>query len=120
MLVRKHKFCERVVSHDAVIVCRTQAFEEAVRDGKEGNVLNIWIMIRAVGDDVMNIVVALPPAATQAAKEIRDDDTDAAVHVKVVSDAHVTCVVNSEDQLVPEHSEEYAREGVPTTSKQEI
>lgn len=70
MLVWEDEFCEWVVSHDAVVVCRAKTLEEAMRDGEEGNMLDVWIVCWAVGYDVMDVVVTLPPAAAESAEEV--------------------------------------------------
>ena len=104
VLVREHEFREWVVSHDAVIICRTKALEEAMRDGKEWNVLDIRIVIGTVGDDVVDIVVALPPATAETTEKVGNEYADTAVDVEVVGDAHMAGIMDREDQLVPEHA----------------
>lgn len=69
-------------------------------------------MFRGVGDDVVDIVVAFPPANAEATDEIGDEDADAGVYMEVVRDAHMPSVVGGEDELVPEEAEEDSGEGV--------
>ena len=102
MLELKHELCDRVVFHDTVIVCAPKALEKSMTDGKEGHVLDIRVMLDAVGDNVVYIVVLLPPAARQASDEIGYENSDAAVYLKVMCDTHVPCVMDGENKLVPQ------------------
>ena len=104
MLVWENEFCERVVSHDAVVVCRAKTLKEARRDSEEGNMLDVWIVSWAVRHDVVYVVVTLPPAAAEPAEEVGDENSNAAVNVEVVCDAHVASIVNCEHKLMPEHA----------------
>jgi len=97
VLVWQNEFGECIVSHDAVVICRAKAFEKAMRDSKEGDMLNIRIVSWAVGDNVVNIVVALPPATAETTEEVRNEDPDAAVDVEVMGDAHMASIMNRED-----------------------
>ena len=63
--------------------------------------LNIRIMLRGICYDVMDIVVAFPPADAQSANEICDDDANDGVDLKIVRDAHVASIMDCEDKLVP-------------------
>ena len=110
MLIPQHKLRHRVKGHDAVVVGASQALEEGRGDGEEGHVLDVRVVGGGVGDEVVDVVVALPPAAGEAAEEIGDQDADAAVGVEVVGYAHVAGVVHGEDELVPEQTEEDGRE----------
>ena len=61
---------------------------------------------------MMDVVVAFPPAYTQPANEVGDEDADTGVEVEVVRDAHVAGVVGSEDKLVPEEAKDDGGERV--------
>ena len=111
VLVLEQEFREAVVGHDAVVVGALQTGEEAGADGEEGHVLDVRVVGGGVGDEVVDVVVALPPAAGEAAEEVGNHDADAGVGVEVVGDAHVAGVVDGEDELVPEGAEEEGREG---------
>ena len=63
---------------------------------------DVRVVFGGVGDDVVDVVVAFPPADAEAADEVGDEDADAGVDVEVVRDAHVAGVVGGEDELVPE------------------
>ena len=113
VLVLQHEGRDRVVGHDAVVVCALEAGEEAVADGEEGHMLDVGVVGGGVGDDVVHVVVALPPAAAETAEEVGDQDADAAVDVEVVGDAHVAGVMDGEDELVPEEAQTDGGKSVP-------
>lgn len=97
VLVAERELCYRIVSHHTVVVGRFQAVEKPVRDCEERHVLDIWIVFRGICHDVVDVVVALPPAAGEAAEEVGDEDADYGVCVEVVGYAHVAGVVDGED-----------------------
>ena len=113
VLVLENEFRESVVRHDAVVVCASQAGEEAVRDGEEGHVLDVGVVLGAVRDDVVDIVVAFPPADGEAADEVGDEYTNAGIDVEVMCYAHVACIMDCEDELVPKEAEEDGGECEP-------
>ena len=102
-----------VVLHDTVIVGGPQVGEETVRDGKEGQMFDIRIVLGTVGDNMVHVVIALPPAQTQPTDEVCNDDADDSVDMKVVRDTHVASVVGSEDQLMPERAKTEGARDVP-------
>jgi len=53
---------EGVEGHGAVVVGGAEGGEEAVGDGEEGHVFDVWVVFGGVGDDVVDVVVAFPPA----------------------------------------------------------
>ena len=99
---------KEVVVHDAFVVGGTQGGEEPVRDGEEGHMLDVRVVLRGVGDDVVDVVVVLPPAEGQAAEEVGNEDADHGVDLKGVRDAHVPGIMSREDELVPEGTKEEA------------
>lgn len=68
---------------------------------KEWHVLDVGVMLGAVGYDVVDVVVAFPPANGQATEKVGDEDSDTGVYVKVVRYAHVASIVDGEDELMP-------------------
>ena len=58
-------------------------------------------MLRRVRHDVVDVVVTFPPAQGKPTKEVRNEDSNTAVDVEIMRDAHVTRVMGSEDELVP-------------------
>ena len=79
--------------------------------------MDVGIVCWAVGYDVVDVVITLPPAAAETTEEVGDENSNAAVDVEVMCDAHVASIVDCEYELVPEHAYEYARESVPSTAK---
>lgn len=112
ILVLDGGFGNGVVGHDVFVVGALQAFEETVRDGEERHMFDIWIVLRGIGDNVVHIVVSFPPADAQAAKEVRDQDSDAGVYVERVRYTHVTGIMGGEDELVPGEAERKRGESV--------
>lgn len=96
---------EGVVGHDAIVVGGAEGGEEAAGDGEEGHVFDVGVVFRGVGDDVVDVVVAFPPAEREATEEVGDEDADDSVGCEGVRDTHVAGVVGGEDELVPEHAE---------------
>lgn len=62
-----HGFAEPVKRHDPFVVCGPQTREEFCRDGKEGNVLDIWVVLWVIRHEVVDVVVVLPPTEAQSA-----------------------------------------------------
>lgn len=108
-----------VVGHEAVVVGAAEGGEEAVGDGEEGHVGDVRVVFGVVGDEMVDVVVALPPAEAEAAEEVGDDDPDDGVGREAVRDAHVSGVVRGEDELVPEQAEEEAAAAVPASFEAE-
>jgi hypothetical protein len=63
--------------------------------------LDIGIMFRMISDDMMDIMVFLPPSNTETTDGICDDDADCSVYDGVVSYSHVSCIMGCEDKLMP-------------------
>lgn len=82
-------------------------------DSEEGHMLNVRVMFGGVGDNVVDIVVALPPAEAEAAQEVGDDYSNDSVESEGVRYSHMAGVVGGEDKLVPEHAEEEPAGAVP-------
>ena len=101
MLILEHESREWVVRHDSVVVRTSQAFEKSVADCEEGHVLDVGVVLGAVGYDVVDVVVSFPPANGQPAEKVGDEDSDASVDVEVVCYAHVACIMDGEDELMP-------------------
>lgn len=99
-----------------VVVRRAQGLEEGGAGGEERNVLNIGVVFlsllagcvnkerkmayRLVGDQVVDVVAALPPSHGQTAAEVGDEEADEGVEGEVVGDGSVSGVVSSEHDLV--------------------
>ena len=112
LLIWDHELREPVIGHDALVVRGAQGGEKARGDGEEGHVFDVGVVFGGVGDDVVDVVAAFPPAEGEAAEKVGDYDADDGVKCKGVRDAHVAGVVGGEDQLVPEEAEAEARERV--------
>lgn len=52
-----HEFGEGVESHDPLVIGRPETGEELFRDGKEGYVLDIGVVFRVIGDEVVDVVI---------------------------------------------------------------
>jgi hypothetical protein len=68
---------------------------------------------RVVGDEMVDVVAALPPADGQAAAKVGDEHGDQAVDLELAGDGTVRGVVGGEHDLVPEEPEEECRRHVP-------
>jgi len=83
-----------------VVVGGVQGAEERRRGGEEGDVLDVRVVFGMVGDEVVDVVAAFPPANGEAAAEVGDEDADEGVGDKVVGDASVAGVVRGEHDLM--------------------
>ncbi|RUP47415.1 hypothetical protein BC936DRAFT_145754 [Jimgerdemannia flammicorona] len=95
-----------VERHDALKVARVDAIEEAGGEGKEGQVLHVWVVLHIVGNDVVHVVTLLPPADAQATHEVAKESADQGVDLADVRDTVVSGIVRREHDLVPEHGQE--------------
>jgi hypothetical protein len=58
------------------------------------------VTYRVVGDEVVDVVAALPPAHGEAAAKVGNEDGDEGVDGEVVGDGEVTSIVSGEHDLV--------------------
>jgi hypothetical protein len=117
MLVLDEELSEYVVFHDAVVVRATETIEEAVGDGEKRHMLDVRVVFGGVGHDVVDIVVAFPPANTKTADEIRNNDTDNSINVKIMRNSHVASIMSGENKLLPHASKEKPRGAVPSVAE---
>lgn len=68
-----------------------------------------WIVFRRVRNQVVNVVMVLPPADGNATEKVGDENADVRVLAVGMRDGQVTGVVRRECQLMPEGTEEYCR-----------
>ena len=101
VLIFEHESRKWVIRHYSVVIRTSQAFKKAMADCEERHVLNVWIVFSAVGYDVVDVVVSLPPANGQAAQKVGDEDPDTSVNMKIVCYAHVAGIMDGENELMP-------------------
>ena len=89
-----------------------------MRHGEERHVFDIRIVLGGVRDDMMDVVVLLPPADGQTTDEVGDYDTNNAVDVENVRDTYVASVVGDEDELMPKAAERNCTRDVPAPSQE--
>lgn len=104
----------RIVFHDPFVIRRGEALQEAVGDSEDGNVLNVWIVLWVVRDQVMDIVVELPPTGAQAAHVRCNEHCDSRVRREVVCNAHVASIMDGEGELMPDAGEWNRARDIPT------
>lgn len=112
MLVLYSFSCNGVEFHGKVVVCRFQAVEEPVGNGKEWHVFDIRVVFGGISDNVVDVVVSFPPTDGETAEKVCNEDTNAGVDMEGVGYAHMTGVVGCEYELMPEESDEEAGKGV--------
>lgn len=88
------------------------------RCGEQRDVLEVGIVLRHVGDEMVDVVRALPPSNTQTTAEVGDESTDQSIGDEVASNTTVTGVVSSEHDLLPEHAQEAGGCEVPLGAKE--
>ena len=52
--------------------------------------LDIRIMLRRIGHDMVDIVISFPPTETQASQEISNNDSNYGIKDEVVCNAHMS------------------------------
>ena len=115
VMLNAHQDLSRcIVFHDPLVVCRSEALQEAVSDSEYRDVLDIWIVFWVIRDQVVNIVVELPPARTQAAEIGCNGHSNGRVGRKVVCDTHVTGIMDRESELVPDASKRNRTRDIPS------
>lgn len=101
------------------VVESTQDRAEVSRGCREKrDVLKIGIVFRHVGNEMVDVVRALPPSNTKATAEVCDESTDQGIGYEVASDATVTSIVSSEHDLLPEHAQEACRCEIPLSAEE--
>ena len=75
--------------------------------------LDIRIVLRGVGDDMVDVVASLPPAHGQATDEVGNDNTNARVDLEIMRDTHMPSIMCRKNELVPHKSERKGRRFVP-------
>lgn len=87
-------------------------------DGEEGEVFDIRVVFGSIRDDVVDIVIVLPPAEGESSYEIGKEHPDKGIDVVVMCYSHVARIVNSEDQLMPEVAKASSAQHVPFPAKE--
>jgi hypothetical protein len=100
LLVRDYDFARGVPYEAKVVEGREDGLHVGGSDGEQGDVLNVWVVLRHVGDKMVNIVARLPPPDAKAAAEVRDECTDEGVGDEVSCDAAVAGIVCCEHDLL--------------------
>jgi len=90
MLRSDDELCERIVCHNAVVISTPQGIEGAVRNCKEGHMLNIGVVFWRIRDNIMNILVSFPPPQARSSNEICNHDPDNNINSEIVCDALVS------------------------------
>jgi hypothetical protein len=107
------------IPDEGKVVEGTQDRAEVSRRSREKrNVLKVGIVFGHVGDEMVNVVRALPPTNAEATAEVGNESTDKGVEDEVASDATVTGVVSSEHDLLPEHTQEAGRCEIPLSAEE--
>lgn len=74
--------------------------------------LDIRIVLRGIGHDVVNIVITLPPAHRKPADIVCNEDSEQGISLVVVRDANVASIMSSEDQLMPHQAQAQATQSI--------
>lgn len=102
-LVREEDFARAVPGELKVLVeSRDDALDVGRRGGEDGRVLDVWVVLGHVGDEVVDVVRRLPPADGQAAAEVGDEGADQSVDYEVTRYTAVAGVVRGEHDLLLE------------------
>ncbi len=76
--------------------------------------LYVGVVLWGIRDDMVDIMVPLPPPNRQAAAEVGDDDSDDAVDMEMVGDTNVASIMSAEDKLVPKCAQADCTQGIPS------
>lgn len=77
-----------------------------MRDGEKWHVFDIRVVFRRIGDNVMDIMITLPPSQAQSSQVICNYHANHSVDMEMMSDTHVAFIMGREDKLMPEAAEE--------------
>ena len=55
-----------------------------------------WVVFGRIGDDVMDVMMVLPPADGYAAEQIGNEDANVGIDTVRMRDAQMACVVSRE------------------------
>lgn len=83
-----------------------------MRDCKERHMLDIRIVLRGISHNMVNIVIALPPAHRKSANIICDENCEHGIDLVVMCDANMASIMSSENQLMPHQTQAQATQRV--------
>lgn len=83
-----------------IVESAVNGFEKCRRVGKDGDVLDIWIVFGHVGAEMVDIMRALPPPNRQATAKVGNKRANQSISDKVARDATMACVVSREHDLL--------------------
>ena len=112
-LVLDGKFGEAVEDEGEIVVGRTYRLEEGGTSAEERDILDVGVVMGIIGDEVMDVVTALPPADGKAAAEVSDEDANEGIGGEILGNATMTGVVGGEHYLMPEETKEEGGGFVP-------
>ena len=90
----------RVPGEGEVVVGGVQRVEEGRAGDEERDVLDVRVVLRVVGDEVVDVVAAFPPPDRQAAAEVGHEHADQGVGDEIMGDAPMTGVVGGKHYLM--------------------
>lgn len=96
-----HEFGEGVVLHCEVVVGGCEVLEEAVGDGEERHVFDVRVVFGGIGDEMVHVVVLLPPTGAETAAVTGYEHGQGRIDVEVMGDTHVCGIMDYECELVP-------------------
>mmetsp|Transcript_24184 Transcript_24184/g.61999 ORF Transcript_24184/g.61999 Transcript_24184/m.61999 type:complete len:352 (-) Transcript_24184:167-1222(-) len=102
VLVRHKQLGGLVKHHRGGVVLGEERPEEGVRHCEHGQVLDVGVVVRAVGHDMVHVVRVLPPADADAVAKVASEEANGVVPLSHVGDAGVPGVMPQESGLLPE------------------
>ena len=90
-----------------------------MRDGEERDMLNIWVVLRSIRDDMVNIMITLPPPNAQPTTQVCNENADQRINGQVVRDTPVASVVRREHDLMPEEAQETRGRSIAAATEEE-
>mmetsp|Transcript_5692 Transcript_5692/g.13311 ORF Transcript_5692/g.13311 Transcript_5692/m.13311 type:complete len:242 (-) Transcript_5692:467-1192(-) len=78
------KFGSGIEVHHALVVIRVKRLEQPVVDAEDREMLNIGVVINGVGDNVMSVVVALPPSDGNSGRKWTHKEANSLVNITIV------------------------------------
>mmetsp|Transcript_79436 Transcript_79436/g.219700 ORF Transcript_79436/g.219700 Transcript_79436/m.219700 type:complete len:416 (-) Transcript_79436:364-1611(-) len=104
-LVADQKARNRIHRHMLCVICGPEGFlEDARRDSENWHVLDVWVVLHGVADNVMRVVVALPPTCGDAHQGCQGRATHV-IKPKDMGHPTVAKVVANASKLLPEDPE---------------
>mmetsp|Transcript_60553 Transcript_60553/g.162449 ORF Transcript_60553/g.162449 Transcript_60553/m.162449 type:complete len:372 (-) Transcript_60553:13-1128(-) len=99
--------------HHPEVVLGVQGLEEPGVHGEDREVLDVRVVLQAVGDDVVDVVGCLPPSNRNPSQQVPRNHPDVVLRPELEGHRPMPDVMPEERHLLPESSHEKSPDGPP-------